>query len=340
MSSIAIIGQGYMANAHATAWAAIGQADAIKYVCSPRPTAGSVPAATCAQYVADLDAVLADEAVRFVSVCTPTPTHRDIALALLAAGKHVLLEKPIALSVEDGLAIADAANRSTGSLMVAQVVRFFAGYQRLREARDAGRFGDVLSVRARRLSPKPDWAAWMKDEEQSGGMLIDFSTHDIDQLNLFLGRPIEVYATQAGPSAPAEITVRYHDGGVGHVESFMNNSAGVPFTSTIDVLGAAALGHYEFSAVSATKESAESSGANVNSWHVFSAAGNTVQEIRADDPYGRQIAYFWKQASSGKAFEVAPVEAAIVSLEVALAAKRSLREGLPMAITSVVSDLR
>ena len=115
MASIAIIGQGYMGNAHAAAWASAGQADAIKYICTPRPKEGSVPAAKNAKYITDLDVILKDADVKYVSVCTPTPTHKDITVALLAAGKHVLLEKPITLNVADAKIVADAAAKSSGS---------------------------------------------------------------------------------------------------------------------------------------------------------------------------------------------------------------------------------
>ena len=60
MSSIAIIGQGYMGNAHSAAWASAGQSDAIKYICTPRPKEGSVPVASKAQYISDLDVILKD----------------------------------------------------------------------------------------------------------------------------------------------------------------------------------------------------------------------------------------------------------------------------------------
>ena len=255
MSSIAIIGQGYMGNAHSAAWANAGEADAIKYICTPRPKEGSVPLANKARYISDLDVILQDSDVKFVSVCTPTPTHKEIAIALLAAGKHVLLEKPIALTLADAKAIADAAAKSSGSLMVAHVVRFFLGYQKLRAASDSGELGTVFSVHARRFSPKPSWATWLGDETQSGGMLVDFSIHDFDQLNMYLGNPVEVFAMQTSPSGPTEITVTYENGGIGQVQSFMDVTEGVPFTSTIDLLGTKGMAHYEFSAVSATEES-------------------------------------------------------------------------------------
>jgi predicted dehydrogenase len=335
MGSIAIIGQGYMGNAHANAWASAGLADSIKYICTPHPKKGSVTAATDANYVSDLDIILSDADIKYVSVCTPTPTHRDITIRLLAAGKHVLLEKPIALTISDAKAIAEASSKSSGSLMIAQVVRFFAGYQKLRVASESGELGKVLSVHARRFSPKPTWAAWLGDESQSGGMLVDFSIHDFDQLNIYLGNPIEVYAIQAASTGPTEVTVRYEGGGIGQVLSYMNNSAGVPFTSTIDLLGTNGMAHYEFSAVSATEESSENSSAGVNSLHIFSAKGNNFEQIAFDDPYGRQIAYFYNQASAGKSYDLSLTPTAIAALQVSLAALQSVKEGRPVLIVDI-----
>ena len=332
MTSVAIIGQGYMGNAHAVAWANAGLADSIKYICTPRPKDGSVPAAKNAKYISDLEEILKDPDVKYVSVCTPTPTHKNLAVALLAAGKHVLLEKPIALTIADAKIVADAAARSSGSLMIAQVVRFFLGYQKLHEISQSGELGKLLSVHARRFSPKPTWATWLGDESQSGGMLVDFSIHDFDQINMYLGKPIEVFAAQTSPLGPAEITVKYEGGGVGQVQSFMDAAAGVPFTSTIDLLGTSGIGHYEFSAISATEESSTSSNAGVNSWHVFSSKGNTVEQIATDDPYGRQIKYFYDQAKAGDNYELSPTPSAIAALQVCLAAKASLKEGRPVLI--------
>jgi len=322
-----------MANAHAAAWARAGQADSIKYICTPRPKEGSVPAATRAHYISDLNVISNDDDIKFVSVCTPTPSHKEIAVALLAAGKHVLLEKPLALTIQDARVIAEATANSSGSLMVAHVVRFFLGYQRLHEISQSGELGKLLSVHARRFSPKPTWATWLGDESQSGGMLVDFSIHDFDQLNSYLGVPVEVFAAQTSSLGPAEITVKYAGGGVGQVQSFMDASAGVPFTSTIDLLGTEGIAHYEFSAISATEESSSSSSAGVNSWHVFSSKGTTIEQIATDDPYGREIKYFFDQARAGGSYELSPMSAAVSALQVCLAAKASLKEGRPVSIS-------
>jgi len=162
--------------------------------------------------------------------------------------------------------------------------------------------------------------------------LLDFSIHDFDQINLYLGKPIEVFTLQTSPTGPAEITIKYEGGGVGQVQSFMNAAPGVPFTSTIDLLGTDGIAHYEFSAISATEESSSGNSAGVNSWHVFSAGGNTVEQIPSDDPYGRQVAYFFDQAQRGGKYDLISTHDAISALKVSLAAKQSLKEGGPVSI--------
>ena len=195
----------------------------------------------------DLDVVLTDPHVDIVSVCTPTPTHPDIAIRALRAGKNVLLEKPIALTVEQALAIAEAAEASGAVLMVAHVVRFFAGYRALKREADAGRFGRILSVRARRISAPGEQAPWMRDESQSGGILVDFGIHDFDQVNLYLGTPVAVTAVRAGASGPIETTVEYADGGIGQVLTHLSMPAGTPFTTSIELIGTGGLADYHFS---------------------------------------------------------------------------------------------
>lgn len=218
MTGIAIIGQGYMGQTHAAAYTAAGRGADIRYVYTPRP-APPFQAAPDAELVTDLGVILDDPSVSVVSVCTPTTTHREIAVPLLKAGKNVLLEKPIALSLEDALAIKEAADASPGVLMVAQVVRFFEGHRVLRSDVASGRLGRILSARARRLINRPDWAKWWHDESKSGGAIVDPAVHDFDQMNLYLGRPVAVTSTAVTSYGPFETTIEYADGGIGQVLS-------------------------------------------------------------------------------------------------------------------------
>src|SRR3954447_26522698 len=148
---VAVVGTGRMGEAHARAWrtlerdvelaAAVGQREGSRLDAAP-----DVPVTT------DLDAVLDDPTIQILSICTPTDTHVDLTRRALDAGKHVLLEKPLARTVEEGAAIVELANRASGLLMVAHVVRFFPGYVAVRELAQRGDLGRLEAATAERLS--------------------------------------------------------------------------------------------------------------------------------------------------------------------------------------------
>ncbi|GGE94640.1 Gfo/Idh/MocA family protein [Mycetocola zhadangensis] len=319
MTSIAIVGAGYMGRTHAAAWTELDCE--IVYVCSP--SGATLTEAPGAQGVTDITTVLADPAVDIVSICTPTPTHRDLAVRALAAGKHVLLEKPIALSIGDALAISAAALASERTLMVAHVVRFFEGYRRARDDVDAGALGTVLSARARRLITKPD-TAWWYDESQSGGVAVDVGIHDFDQLNLFLGTPIAVTSRSNDELGPIETTVDYASGAIGQVLTFADLPVGAPFTTSLELIGTAGLLDYDFSADAPT---ANETNSGVNSYRLATATGSRSETLSALDHYTRQAAYFLECVRDGTDPAYCPTASAVLALEVALAARQSLVTG-------------
>jgi predicted dehydrogenase len=328
MTGIAIIGRGAMAHAHARAWSELGLEDHIRYVSSL--TDGPLPHAPRARFEPDLDVVLADPQVTIVSICTPTPTHAGIALRALRAGKNVLLEKPIALTLADAVSLRDEASQSAGVLMVAHVVRFFDGYRSVRESVEAGMLGRVLSVRAGRFSSAPRPSAWWHDESQSGGIVVDFSIHDFDQLNLFLGRPLTVTARRRRSDGPVEATVDYEGGGIGHIIGFMGMPPGFTFASTLDLVGTAGLATHGYSgtldsgALSAVPDTVRLQG----------ATGVSERLVAEHNPYRRQAEYFLECVRAGSAPDLCPVEAAVLALGVALAARESLQIGKPVDVTA------
>lgn len=322
MTTIAIIGSGYMARTHAAAWSALGYGSAITYVCSTHPPA-TFDDAPWARIVSDLTAVLGDPSVDIVSVCTPTATHREITVRALNAGKHVLLEKPIALSIADAHAISAAAASSGHVLMVAHVVRFFEGYRRARTDVEAGRIGAVLSARARRLITKPD-SAWWYDESQSGGVVVDVGIHDFDQMNLFLGVPVAVTSVSNDPLGPIETTIEYRSGALGQVLTFAGVPAGAPFTSSLGLVGTDGILDYDFSADAPTAADGFS---GVNSYRLATATGGTSATLSSLDHYTRQAEYFLDCVRDGADPAFSPTASAVRALEVALAARQSLLSG-------------
>ena len=331
MTGIAIVGRGVMAHAHARAWSELGLGDRIRYV-STLTRGAPLPDAPCARFEPDLDAVLADPLVTIVSVCTPTSTHAGIALRALRAGKSVLLEKPIALTLADAMAIHEAARRSAGVLMVAHVVRFFDGYRSIREAAQSGRLGEILSARAGRFSSKPRPSTWWHDESKSGGVMVDFSIHDFDQLNLFLGRPLAVTARRARSDGPIEATVDYEGGGVGHVVGFMGMPAGFTLASTLELVGSAGLASHGYSGLLAS--GAISAAPDIV--RIQTVDGVTEWPLAEHNPYRNQASYFLECVRADTTPEFCPVDAAVLALAVALAARESFRTGSAVAVTATV----
>jgi predicted dehydrogenase len=321
-----------MGRTHAEAWSNLGYADRIKYVVG-RSQRAPFEHAPSARFVTDFDDVLLDREVDVVSICTPTPNHADSAIRALRAGKHVLLEKPIALTIDDAIAIRDAARQSERVLMVAHVVRFFAGYELLRQAWESDAVGRVLSARAIRMLAVPTESAWLCDETQSGGAPVDVSIHDFDQLNLFLGTPVAVTATRLDPVGPIETTVEYRDGGIGQVLTYTSAPVGVPFTSALELIGTKGVASYRLSAVSATEASAtgtpgaDAAASDVNTYRLDNADGSIASVVTDNQPYTRQVEYFLSCIASESEPLLAPTDAAIAALEVSLATRESLATG-------------
>ncbi len=133
-----------------------------------------------------------DPEVEEVDICAPTYLHAAFAIAALKAGKHVLLEKPAALTVKDVKAIVAEAEKSGKCFTVGLCVRAWPEYRKAFELFKAGKIGKIRSALFKRFSPNIDgdaWKNWFMKDENSGGALLDLHMHDIDEVLYFCGKP-------------------------------------------------------------------------------------------------------------------------------------------------------
>jgi predicted dehydrogenase len=142
----------------------------------------------------DYDALLADPNVQLVDLCVPNDRHAEMAVRALRAGKHVLVEKPIALTVADADSMLAAARDSGRLLMVAQVLPFFPEFAFALEAAGSGRYGSLRAAHLLRVISRPDWSAGISEVERSGGPAIDLHIHDTHFLGLLCGVPTAVHS--------------------------------------------------------------------------------------------------------------------------------------------------
>lgn len=137
-----------------------------------------------------------DPRVHLVSICTHTDSHADLAIEALRAGKHVLVEKPVAIRSEDVRRVAAAAADSGRLCMPAMCMRFWPGWAWLRDRVRDGRFGRVLSASFQRLGVPPSWSPeFYGDASRSGGPMFDLHVHDADFIRWCFGPPRSVQST-------------------------------------------------------------------------------------------------------------------------------------------------
>jgi len=197
-----------MGGTHLKAWKALPQAELFAvYSRDERKLSGDLSAvegnfggpqesfdfSSVAKYT-DLEAVLNDPQIEAVDICLPTDLHAEIAVKALRAGKHVLVEKPMALDVKSAQQMIAAAEEHNRILMVAQVLRFFPMYDALRKAVQSPELGKVRSAIFTRRCAAPQWSGWLGNPKLSGGGAFDLLIHDVDICLHLLGKPEQVSA--------------------------------------------------------------------------------------------------------------------------------------------------
>jgi predicted dehydrogenase len=328
--TIAILGGGFMAASHATSYRALGDRVRVKSIASRRSErAAAVAASVGAELTEDLPKAVLDPDVDAVDICLPTPLHREWAEASFAAGKHVLLEKPIALTLEDADAMRAAAERSGRFFMVGLVLRFWPEYVELQRRLADGELGRPLSVSTMRLSPPADWNDWMGDPAKSGGVPVDLLIHDFDQMNWLLGTARRVFAR--APRPDHVFAVVEYDGAEGMAEGSMAMPKAYPFSSNVRVLAEHGVAEYAFSAAPAED------GGNIGAsdaprglrLYLRDRPGPLAVPVEPADPWGPEIAYFVECLEQGRAPEQGTGAQARAALAVSLAAARSLESQRP-----------
>lgn len=144
--------------------------------------------------------MLANEAIDCVDVCTPTYLHKEHVKEALKGGKHVIVEKPIALNKQDAVEMFALAEEKKCLLFVGQVLQFTKETELLREILAEGKFGNPLDGYFWRLSEEPKWAVdgWLFDREKSGLIPFDLHIHDLDLIISLFGKPKSFSYTSCG----------------------------------------------------------------------------------------------------------------------------------------------
>lgn len=145
----------------------------------------------------DWTKVVAHDDLDAVSVCTPNGMHCAPTVAALKSGKHVMVEKPLAMNAKEGQQMVDAAKKSKKLLQIAFQWRFTHQAQMLRKAFDDGQFGKILYVRCQAMRRRgiPNWGVFGRKELQGGGPMIDIGVHILEAAHYAIGSPKPIAAS-------------------------------------------------------------------------------------------------------------------------------------------------
>ncbi len=321
---VGLVGAGFMGGVHLNAYAGIPEVEVVGVADARIESAVAGAKLVGARPYASYEELVEAEDVEVVDVCLPTAFHRDLAVRAAGEGRHVILEKPIARTIEDAQEILEALSGDGPRLFVGHVVRFFPEYVGIKEKIDAGDLGTVGVVRTSRRSPfLLGWNDWYADWRVSGGVLLDLVIHDFDFLRWALGEVERVYARgmlgrEYNRLDYVLVTLRFESGAIAHVEGHWGYPG--PFNYSIEVAGTSAL---------LTVDSTEPSSLELIS---EASAHSEVPDLASGkSPYVEELRHFVHCIATGEESLVRPHDAS-EALRISLAATESVLTGKPVTL--------
>src|SRR5688572_22299286 len=214
---VGVVGLGYWGPNLARNFDALPGAD-LAWCCdgSAEARAKFEPVFRGTRFTADIDDLLDDESLDAIVLATPVPTHADLAVRVLDAGKHCFVEKPLGQSVEEAERAVEAARRNDRILMVGHLLQYHPGVVKLKELAESGELGDIHYIYGQRLN-----LGKLRADENA---LWSLGAHDVSVV-LHLAGGEEPYEVQARGEAymrpPVEDVVfgflRFHSGLAAHL---------------------------------------------------------------------------------------------------------------------------
>lgn len=270
-----------------------------------------------------------------VDVCVPTFLHRRYVEWAASIGKNVFCEKPIALTVEDAMAMVRACDEAGVRLTIGHCVRFFPEYEVAKRTIDQGKIGHVAVARVFRGGSHPTphtWNDWYANRAQSGGVMVDLMIHDFDFLRWTFGPVTRVFAKtirhESNRIGLALVTLRFQNGTIAHVEGSWAHEG---FGTRYEFAGAKGLLAHDSFKANSVRVDVHASGAS---------EGPSVQVPHSPlhkSAYQLEIEDFLDALKSDRAFRVSP-EDAIEALRISLAAVESAESGRPVNIAQEEPD--
>jgi len=236
MLRVGIIGGGFIGDMHAQCYKALPKRCEIKGIADVNTkNAKKFQKKFKVKIYPDAFSLIGDKGIDIIDICLPTYLHKEYVIKAAKAGKHVLCEKPIALTIKDGEKMVEAAKKAKVKFMVAHVIRFWPEYAYLKKLVKQKKLGRLKSITLTRLTSRPAWSwqNWIQQPKKSGGAFTDLHIHDTDFALYLLGWPkkISSYAVKSKYGWDHVFSTFYYKSGIiANLEAGWDMSGNYPFT--------------------------------------------------------------------------------------------------------------
>ncbi len=228
MLKFGIVGCGRIAPKHAEAISALEEADLIAVCDIDEEKAKGFAEKYNAEMYIEYDKMLENPDIDVINICTPNAQHADMAVQAIEKGKHVMIEKPIALTLEDADRIIEAAEKAGVKASAVHQNRFNDAIQQTRKAMEEDQFGKmshgIASIRWNRNMGYYNQASWRGTKEYKDGVLMNQCIHNIDLLRWMMGPIKKIDGSTATRFRDIEMedvgvaTVEFESGALGVIE--------------------------------------------------------------------------------------------------------------------------
>lgn len=328
---VLIVGTGFISDAHAAAIRSNPGTDMVGVVdVDPARAQSFAHAHGGLRWSSDLDEALRWPEVDGVIVCTPNDTHGALGMAIAKAGKHLLVEKPLTITVPDARRLTETFADAGLTLAAAHTHRCYDYGRAVKAALDDGVVGRPVLARLAILGGWiwPDWRAWVLDPERSGGHALHNGVHLLDLVTWWLAaEPRSVYARGRKQTASElaiydylEMAVSYEGGATAICEMSRGHRPKSLGLRELFVAGT---------------DGTLSQDWDGESGLLFTEAGLQLVSAAGSNGFATQLAG-WLAATGGAAPLVSPSDA-VRAVALAVAAERSIGRGEPVEIAEVMA---
>ncbi|HEX9387151.1 MAG TPA: Gfo/Idh/MocA family oxidoreductase [Anaerolineales bacterium] len=330
---VGIVGVGFMGTTHAAGWAET-PAEIVGFNAETQKEASALAEQYHARVYPTLEEMLPQ--VDVVDICSPTHLHHEMALKAVAAGKHIVCEKPLARRAAEAQEIVTACHKAGVQLLVAHVVRFFPEYALAHSAVVEGQIGKPGVIRLHRGSYRPKKPAgnWFLDEEKSGGILMDLMIHDYDYARWVAGEVESVSArrvTERHPDAPVDyglVILSHRSGALSHISGAWAYPPPT-FRTHLEIAGDRGLIEFDSDSTAPIQNLILKTG-RADAPDVALPSSSV-----SESPYTTQIKEFYSALANGKSTRVSATDG-LIAVQIAEAAIQSAHRGQPVTLQALV----